>query len=153
MNYDDKLEELFIDLPEPAAELGSAVGAVAVGKTLYVGGALPLSEGRIQYPGRAGVEVKTDNAKMAARLAGVMTLAIARQALGGSLNSIRRVIRVDGFVAAGVDFREHAKVVDGAGELFAQIFGANGKHVRNAIGCASLPQNACVELSVMFEVK
>ncbi len=153
MNYDDKLEELFIDLPEPPSEIGCAKGAVSVGKTLYVGGALPLAEGRIQYPGRAGVEVKLDNARMAARAAGVMALSIARKELGGSLNGIRRVVRVDGFVASGADFRDHAKVVDGAGELFVQVFGVNGKHVRNAVGCSSLPANACVELSVIFEVK
>lgn len=153
MNYDDKLEELFIDLPEPPTETGSAVAAAQSGKLLYVGGVLPFAEGRIQFPGRVGVEVKLDSAKLAARTAGVLVLAIARKALGGTLNNIRRVVRVDGYVAASGDFRDHGKAIEGAGELFAQIFGLNGKHVRNAIGCASLPQNACIELSVIFEVK
>lgn len=153
MNYDAKLEEIFIDLPIPPQEKGNSVWAVISGKMLYVGGALPLAEGKIQYPGRVGIEVKLDSARLAARTAGVMALAIARQALGGSLNNIRRVVRVDGFVASGADFHDQAKVIDGAGELFAQVFGANGKHVRNAVGCISLPQNSCVELSVMFEVK
>lgn len=153
MDFDEKLEELFIDLPEPAADIGSGLSAVSVGKLLIVCGARPFSEGRIQYPGRAGVEVRLDNAKIAARLAGVMALALARRELGGSLSKIRRVVRMDGFVACGADFRDHQKVVDGAGELFVQLFGVNGKHARTAVGVSSLPQGACVELAVVFELK
>lgn len=153
MSFDDKLEELFIDLPEPPVELGSALGAVSIGKLLHVSGALPFSEGRIQYPGRVGVEVRMDNAKMAARLAAVMSLAVARRELGGSLSKIKRVLRVDGFVACGADFRDHLKVIDGAGEFFVQIMGTNGRHARTVVGASSLPQNACVEIAVTFELK
>ncbi len=153
MNYDDKLEELFIDLPEPPVHKGNTIGVIKTGNLLLVCGVLPLLSGKVQYPGRVGVEVRLDNAKLAARTAAVMALAYARSELGGTLNKIRRVVRVDGFVASGADFRDHIKVVDGASELFTQIFGAFGKHVRNAIGASSLPDNSCVELSVVFEVK
>jgi len=153
MNIDDKLEELFIDLPEPPADLGSSVGAAIFGKLLCVGGVLPFSEGRIQYPGRVGVEVRLDNAKMAARLAAVMSVAVARRELGGSLSKIKRVLRVDGFVSCGADFRDHQKVLDGAGEFFVQVMGQKGRHVRTAVGASSLPQNACVEIAVTFELK
>ena len=153
MDFDDKLEELFIDLPEPAADVGPTVSAAVVGKTLHVGGVLPFSEGRIQYPGRVGVEVRLDNAKMAARFAAVMALAVARRELGGTFSKVRRVVRVEGFVACGADFRDHGKVIDGASELFAQVFGPGGKHVRTAVGVASLPQGACVEIAVTFELK
>lgn len=153
MNYDDKLEELFIDLPEPPQDIGSAVSAVQIGKFLHIGGTLPFSEGRVQYPGRVGVEVRLDNARLAARSAAVMVLAQARRALDGTLNNIRRVVKMDGFVACGADFKDHLKIVDGASELFVQIFGTNGKHIRTVAGAPSLPQNACVELSVVFEIK
>lgn len=153
MDFDDKLDELFIDLPEPPADLGPSVAAVTVGKLLIVGGALPLAEGRIQFPGRVGIEVRTDSAKLAARTAAVMALSLARRELGGTLSKIRRIVRVDAFVAAGVDFRDHAKVADGAGELFAQVFGNHGRHVRAVVGVSSLPQQACVELMVTFELK
>ena len=153
MDFDDKLEELFIDLPEPPPDKGAAVGAATVGKLLAVGGVLPFAEGKIQHPGRAGVEVRVDNARLAARFAAVMALALARRELGGSLAKIKRVARVEGFVACGADFRDHAKVIDGAGELFVQVFGPQGKHVRTAVGVASLPQNACVMLAVTFELK
>jgi enamine deaminase RidA (YjgF/YER057c/UK114 family) len=153
MSFDDKLDELFIDLPEPPPDLGTTIGALLVGKTLSVCGALPFSEGRIQHAGRAGVEVKADTAKLAARIATVMALAMAKRALGGTLDKIRRVVRLDGFVACGADFRDHARVIDGASELLVQIFGPSGKHVRNAVGVTSLPQNACAMLSIVFEVK
>lgn len=153
MNHDDKLGELFIDLPEPPADAGNSTGVVQMGKFLHVGGTIPFAEGRVQYPGRAGVEVRLDNARLAARSAAVMALAQAHRAMGGSLNDIRRVVRVDGFVACGADFRDHFKVIDGASELFVQIFGANGRHTRTAVGASSLPQNACVEISVVFELK
>lgn len=153
MAFDDKLEELFIDLPEPPEDVGNTLGAVRVGKMIHVSGTLPLVGGRIQYPGRVGIEVRTDNARLAARAAGMLALALVRRELGGSLNRVRRVVRVDGYVACGADFEDHAKVVDGASELFVQIFGPFGKHVRIAVGVASLPRNACVEISSVFEVK
>lgn len=152
-SYDERLDELFIDLPEPPADTGHVISALLMGKLLYVGGVLPFAEGRIQHPGRAGIEVRLDNAKQAARLAAVYALAIANRELGGSLDKIRRVVRLDGFVSCGSEFRDHTKVIDGASELFTQIFGAHGKHIRTVAGALSLPQNACVEISVVFEVK
>jgi enamine deaminase RidA (YjgF/YER057c/UK114 family) len=153
MNYDEKIEELFIDLPEPPIDKGGAVGVVKFGKLILVGGMLPLLGGKVQQPGRVGVEVRLDNAKLAARTAAVMALAYVRKELGGTLNNIKRLIKVDGYVACGADFKDHAKVIDGASELFTQIFGPSGKHVRTAVGVSSLPENSCVELSVVFEVK
>ena len=153
MTFDDKLEELFIDLPEPPADVGNALGAVRIGKMIYVAGALPLASGRIQYPGRVGIEVRIDNARLAARTAGMLALALVRRELGDTLNRVRRVVRVEGYVACGADFADHAKVVDGASEFFVQVFGPFGKHVRTAVGVASLPRNACVAISAVFEVK
>ncbi len=152
MTFSDKLEELFIDLPEPAPDRGNAVAAMKVGKLLHVGGVLPFAEGRLQFPGRAGVEVRLDNARMAARTAAVQMLAIVARELG-SIDKVRRVVRLDGLVASGADFSDHEKVVDGASELFVQLFGPFGKHVRTAAGAASLPRGACVQLSAVFEVK
>lgn len=153
MNFDDKLEELFIDMTEPPPAKGAVVGAVKTGKLLHVNGVLPFASGRIQSPGRVGIEVKLDNAKLAARTAATMVLSYAMAELGGTLNKIKRVVKVEGYVACGADFGDQAKVIDGASEFFFQIFGPYGKHVRTIVGASSLPQNACVELSVTFEVK
>ncbi len=153
MNFDERFEELFIDLPEPPVEMGASLGALKVGKLLHIGGVLPQAEGRIQFPGRVGVEVRLDNARSAARAAAVQMLALVAREGKGSLTAVRRIVRLDGFVACGADFRDHAKVVDGASELFTQIFGPYGKHVRTLVGVASLPFNACVELAGIFEMK
>lgn len=153
MDFDSKLEEFFIDLPEPPLDTGPVVSATTIGKLLIVGGALPFSEGRIQHVGRVEVNMRLDSARAAARLAAIYALAAAHRELGGTLNKIKRVIRIEGFVACGVDFKDHFKVIDGACELFAQIFGLHGKAVRTVVGVSSLPQNACVLLCVTFEIK
>lgn len=153
MTFDDKLDELFIDMTEPPLERGSVVGAVKSGKTLAVIGALPFVSGRIQNPGRAGVEVRIDSAKLAARAAAVMALSYAWHELGGTLNKIKRALTLEVLIACGADFRDHTKVADGASELLAQVFGPSGKHARSVAGVTSLPHNACISLSIEFEVK
>ena len=153
MDFDAKREELFIDLPEPPHLTGGALHAVKVGKILHIGGVLPLSEGKVANKGRVGLEVRLDNAKFAARLAAINTLAVIAKESGGTLNKVKRIINVTAYIASGGDFRQHFKVVDGASELFTQIFGSAGKHARNAVGCTCLPQDACVELATIVEMK
>jgi enamine deaminase RidA (YjgF/YER057c/UK114 family) len=153
MNFDEKLEELFIDLTEPPEDLGNTVCAFISGKHLMVRGVFPYASGRLQFPGRVGVEVKLDNAKLAARTAAMMVLSYAMRELGGSLGKIRRVMEMTAYVACGADFRDHVRVVDGASELFAQVFGKYGKHARTIAGVSSLPGGASIELSVTFELK
>lgn len=153
MSIDKKLAEMFIELPEPATEPGTGLSAVKSGKLLFIGGVYPFAEGRLQFPGRVGVEVRLDNARMAARYCAIHALSAARAELGGSLDRIHKVVRVDGFISCSADFKDHIKVIDGASEFFVQIFGNAGKPVRTAIGAFSLPHNACVELAVIFEVK
>jgi len=153
IDFDEKLEELFIDLPEPPLLTGGVLHASKTGKLLYVSGILPLSEGKIANKGRVGLEVRLDNAKLSARIAAINTLAVLSKELGGTLNKIKKIINVTGYIASGGDFRQHFKVLDGASELFHQIFGTAGKHSRNAVGCSCLPQDACIELSVIVELK
>jgi enamine deaminase RidA (YjgF/YER057c/UK114 family) len=153
MDFDTKLEELFIDLPEPPQSATGTAHAVQVGKLLYVGGILPFSEGKIAVKGRVGLEVRLDNAKLAARTAAVNALAVIATELGGTLNKVKRIVEVTGYIASGAEFRQHFKVLDGVSELFFQIFGAAGKHTRNAIGCTNLPNDACIELSLIVEIK
>lgn len=151
MDFDERLEDLFIDLPEPTQPVGFGVHAVRTGKILYVGGVLPRLEGKM-LKGRAGIDVTIDAAKLAARAAMVNALAVIRQELGGTLNKVRRIVQLSVLVACGVEFKDHYKVIDGASELVGQIFGASGKHARIAAGAVSLPDNATVELSMIVEV-
>lgn len=152
MSYESKLNELFVDLPEPAPDLGNSTACVVVDKLLRVDGVLPFAEGRVQHAGRIGVEVRPDNGKLAARMAAVYALAVARKQLG-TLDRIKRVVSTEGFVACSADFKDHSKVIDGACELFVQIFGNSGRGTKSAVGAFSLPQNSCIELSVVFEIR
>jgi len=153
MTFDDKLDELFIDLPEPSAEIGNTVNFVTSGKLLYVSGVLPYIDGKLQYSGKVGIEVKIDTAKLAAKTAAIAMLGIVNSALGGTINKIKRVVKLEVHIATGVDCLHHEKIADGASELLVQIFGPYGKHVRNAYGVTSLPKNSCVAVSGVFEVK
>lgn len=153
MDFDAKLDELYIDLPEIADERGFTVTSVLSGKELIIGGVLPMADGRMHNPGRLCVDVRLDGGRSAARAATICALSIASAALGGSLNKIKRVVRLDGAIAASGDFKDHEKVLDGASELLVQIFGSAGKHIRTAIGAASLPRGASVQISIIFEVK
>lgn len=152
MNFDEKIEDLFIELPEPPSPHGKGVNAVKTGKLLYIGGILPRSEGRMMA-GRVGVDVRLDTAVAAARVAGLFALSALKAELGGTLNKVRRIVQISAAVASGSDFKDHFKVLDGASDLFVQIFGMSGKHTRFVTGVMSLPQNATIELSMIVEVK
>lgn len=152
MTFDDRLYELYIDLPEPPAAEKTTVHAVRAGKLLFVAGVLPRSEGKMMK-GRAGVEVSLDKAKLAARAALVNAFGIMVAELGGSLGKIRRIVKLSGAVACGADFKDQFKVFDGASELIKDVFGSQGKHVREVVGASSLPEGATVELSIVVELK
>lgn len=152
MTFDDRLYELFIDLPEPPAIGKTTVHAVKVGKLLFVAGVLPRSEGRMMT-GRAGVDVSLDKAKLAARAALINAFGVIAVELGGSLNKIKRIVKLSGAVACGADFKDQNKVFDSASDLLKDVFGTQGKHVREIIGASSLPEGAVVELSIVLELK
>ena len=152
MNFDERLDELFLDLPEPPQAVGSHVNAVRAGKFLYISGVLPRSEGKMMT-GRAGVEIRLDTACNAARAAAMVALSIMRSELDGTLNKVKRIAEISVFVASSADFKDHFKVLGAVGELMVKIFGPSGKAVRKASGAASLPENATVELSMIVELK
>jgi len=152
MTFDDRLFELYIDLPEPPATDKATVHALRAGKLLFVAGVLPRSEGRMMT-GRAGVDVSLDKAKLAARAALVNAFGIIAAELGGSLSKIRRIVKLSGAVACGADFKDQFKVFDSASELINDVFGTHGKHVREVTGASSLPEGAVVELSLIVELK
>lgn len=152
MTFDDRLYDLFVDLPEPPTAGTGCANAVRAGKLLFVSGVLPRSEGKMMK-GRVGVEVTVDKAKLAARAALINALGIAVHELGGSLNKVKHMVSMSGSVACGADFKDHTKVLDGASELIKDVFGSSGKHVREAVGVSSLPQGATLSLSIVMELK
>jgi len=152
MNYEKRLSELLIELPEIAQPVKATVPSILAGKLLYIGGQLPYSEGKIAFKGRLGLEISLDQGHLASRYALLQALSVIRQTLG-SLNKVQKIVQLAGFVASGGDFKDHDRVLDSASNLLQDIFGSAGKHTRIAVGVHTLPLGACVELSLIVEVK
>ncbi|HKQ13658.1 MAG TPA: RidA family protein [Steroidobacteraceae bacterium] len=141
-----------IELPPAPKPLGAYVEAAQVGDLLFVSGALPLEGGVPKFLGRLGAEIGIEEGRRAARLAALNALALAKQHLG-SLDKVQRVARLFVSLAATTEFREHAKVADGASELFAEVFGTELASTRNVAGVTSLPKGACVVVEIVLALQ
>jgi len=146
-----RLKALDLVLPEAKAAIGSYVPFFHLGGQLIVSGQLPLKDGAIAVAGRLGDGVGIPDGQAAARLCALNILAQAKAALG-DLDRIVQLMRLNGFVAASPSFADHPKVVNGASDLMVEILGDKGRHTRIAVGCASLPLNAAVEIDAVFAI-
>lgn len=146
-----RLEGLGITLPKPAASGVAYLHVVQAGRLLFVSGQGPLVEGRLAYVGRLGSEYSLEQGKDAARLAAVNALAQMQEYLG-SLDRVRRIVKVTGFVACTEDFNQQHLVVNGASELFQQVFGDLCRHARTSVGTNMLPMGIPVEVDLVAEV-
>jgi enamine deaminase RidA (YjgF/YER057c/UK114 family) len=149
---DERLAALGLQLPPVTAPLAAYVPAVRSGSMVYTAGQLPLVDGQLLATGKVGAEVGAVEAAALARTCGLNALAAAASAAGG-LSSIRRVVKLTGFVASAPDFTGQPQVVNGASELMLEIFGEAGRHARSAVGTAVLPLDAPVEVELIVEVK
>ena len=147
-----RLNDLGIKLPTPAMPQASYLPWVRTGALLFISGQLPIGAMGLEYVGIVGGDINLEDAKRAARLAGLNVIAQAAAALDGDLDRVRRVVKVTGFVNAAPGFTQHPEVVNGASDLFAQVFGEAGLHARAAVGASSLPRNVAVEIEAVFEV-
>ncbi|SRR5258706_7678382 len=149
---DARLRELNLTLPKPAQAQGAYVPWVRTGSLLFVSGQITLDASGLRYVGLVGREFDIDGGKAAARLAALNVIAQAKAALGDDLDRVTQVVKVTGFVNAGPGFTQHPEVVNGASDLFTEIFGDRGRHARAAVGCSSLPRNVAVEIDAIFEI-
>jgi enamine deaminase RidA (YjgF/YER057c/UK114 family) len=148
---EQRLAELGIKLPAPPQPFGTYAEAVQTGNLLFLTGMMP-TEGRVaKFIGRVGAELDVEAGRQAAHLAALNGLAVARQHLG-SLDRLTRIVRLGVMVATSGDFRDQAKVADGASELLQGVFGKDKNPCRLVYGVASLPLGAAVELEFIFEV-
>jgi enamine deaminase RidA (YjgF/YER057c/UK114 family) len=150
---EQKLLELGHRLPEAVAPVANYVPYVVSGKTLYLAGQLPIRDGKVVYAGEVGHDVSVDQAYMAARLCAINLLAQMKAACGGDLDRVARVLKLTGYVSCEHDFTDIPKCINGASDLLVDVFGDAGKHARAAVGVASLPANACVEIDAIVELK
>lgn len=145
----ERLAELGLELPEPAAPSFDYVPVTDHAGVLYVSGQLPKEDGEVRITGRLGAEVTMELAQHAARICVLQGLACAAAHVGG-LDNLDRVLRISGFVASTPDFHQQPKVIDAASNLVGQIFGPKGRHARSAIGVAALPRKSPVEIEFIL---
>lgn len=148
----ERLKEMGISLPEAAAPAANYVPYVIAGNVLHISGQLPLEGGKIAVTGHLGKNVDVATGQRAAELCAINILAQASAALGGDLSRIKRVIKLNGFVASVPEFVEQHLVINGASNLIAGVLGDVGKHARAAVGMAALPMNAAVEIDAIMEI-
>ncbi|WP_435114609.1 RidA family protein [Candidatus Pelagibacter bacterium nBUS_36] len=152
MNYDDKITELKIKLPEAKAPVGSYVATKIVGKLLYVSGQISIDSNGDLIKGKVGKELSTEDAYKAAERCGLSIIAQVKKACDGDLSKIKSCIKLTGFVNSTEDFIEQPKVINGASDLIASIFGNAGMHTRAAVSTNSLPLGVSVEVDAIFEL-
>ena len=151
--FEKRLAELGLTLPEPQAPLVAKIkGTSLVGNVLYVSGMIPQWEGDLPFVGKIGREFSVDEGREAARLAALNVIAHARAALDGDLDRIAQIAKVSGFVNCTPDVTEIGNVVNGASELFIQVFGEQGEHSRIAVGAVSMPLGVAVEIEAVIEL-
>jgi enamine deaminase RidA (YjgF/YER057c/UK114 family) len=152
MSIDERLAELGITLPEPAAPVASYVPAVEAGGLLHISGQISMREDGSRIEGRLGDNIGLDAGVDAARRCGVMLLAQMQAALG-SLDRVERVVKLGVFVNSAASFTDQPKVANGASELMQEVFGEAGRHARSAVGVPVLPLGVAVEIDAIVAVK
>lgn len=152
MDHNARIRELALTIPEPAKPLASYVPVQVVQNLAFVSGQLPLRDGKLIAAGRVGETVSMEEALDCARQCALNILGALRAAIG-DLNNVERLVKLSVFVAAPGSFADHPKVANGASDLFVEIFGDAGKHARAAVGVASLPLSAPVEIEAIFEIR
>ena len=152
MNYNDKVKELNIDLPTAADPVGSYLATKIVGKLLFISGQISMDDKGTLIKGKLGKELSTEDGYEAAKRCALSIVAQSKKACSGDLSKIKSCIKLTGFVNSTNDFIEQPKVINGASDLIASIFGNAGMHVRAAISTNSLPLGVAVEVDAIFEL-
>ncbi|AQA02700.1 LysR family transcriptional regulator [Mycobacterium sp. MS1601] len=150
MSWSAKLTELGIELPPVVAPLAAYVPAVQTGNLVYTSGQLPIEGGQLLSTGKVGADVSAEDAKALARVCALNALAAVNSLVG--IDRVVKVVKVVGFVASASGFDGQPGVVNGASELFGEVFGDAGAHARSAVGVFELPRNAPVEVEIVVEI-
>ena len=152
MNFEDKIKELKIILPEAKAPVGSYVATKVSGKLLFVSGQISINSNGELIKGKVGKDLTTDDAYKAAERCGLSIVAQVKKACDGDLSKVKSCIKLTGFVNSTDEFTDQPKVINGASDLIALIFGEAGMHTRAAVSTNSLPLGVSVEVDAIFEL-
>jgi len=149
---DARLAELGITLPAAAAPAANYIPYVVSGNLVFVSGQVTFLNGELQYLGKVGADLSVEDGYHAARLYALNLIAQVKEACGGDLDRVVRTVKLGGFVNCGPDFNDHPKVINGASDLMAEVFGDAGRHARFAVGAPSLPLGVATEVDGIFEI-
>jgi len=150
---EDRLRELEIELPEPSKPGANYVPAVRSGNLVFLTGQLSQWNGERRFIGKLGREFGVEEGRQAARLCALNLIAHLKEALGGDLDRVARCVRLAGYVNSTPDFTGQSQVMNGASDVFVEVFGERGRHARMAVGVSALPYDVAVEVEGVFEVE
>lgn len=149
---DKRLAELGLNLPVPAKPVANYVPWVRTGNLVFISGQVPVENGKAAYTGQLGDTVSLEDGAKSARLCAINLIAQLKDACGGDLDRVKRVVKLVGFVNATPSFTDHPKVINGASDVMVEVFGDKGRHARSAVACPSLPLGVATEVEAIIEV-
>ncbi|WP_415315772.1 RidA family protein [Candidatus Pelagibacter sp. Uisw_137] len=152
MDFDKKIVELKIELPEAKAPAGNYVATKITGKLLYISGQISIDERGELIKGKIGKDLKTEDGYEAAKRCGLSIISQVKKACDNDLSKVKSCVKLTGFVNSTEDFIEQPKVINGASDLIASVFGDAGMHTRAAVSTNSLPLGVSVEVDAIFEL-
>jgi enamine deaminase RidA (YjgF/YER057c/UK114 family) len=152
---DEKLNSMGVKLSDPVPSVGSFIPVVITGNLAFVSGQIPIEPGsnpiQVKYKGKVGRDISLEDGQAAAKLCAINGLAELKQALG-SLDNIKKFVKVSGYVNCDPSFIDHPKVINGASNFLVEVFGEKGKHARVSVGASSLAFDSSVEVDFIVEV-
>ena len=152
MDFENKIKDLKINLPEAKAPVGSYVATKIVGNLLYISGQISISENSELIKGKVGKDLSVDEGYKAAERCGLSIISQAKEACNGDLSKIKSCVKLTGFVNSADNFIDQPKVINGASDLIVSVFGEAGMHTRAAVSTNSLPLGVAVEVDAIFEL-
>jgi enamine deaminase RidA (YjgF/YER057c/UK114 family) len=152
LSYEERAKSMGITIPKAATPVGAYLLAVQSGTLIFTAGQGPVKDGVPAYKGKIGRDLTVEDGYEAAKLAALNCLAAAKSVLG-TLDRVERVVKVNGYVNSAPGFTDQPKVMNGASDVLAQIFGENGRHARTSVGVNELPMNIAVEVELVLACK
>ena len=152
MSFQDKIDELKIELPEARDPVGSYMASKIIGKMIFISGQISISADGELIKGKVGKELKTEDGYEAAKRCGLSIISQVKKVCDDDLSKIKSCIKLTGFVNSTDEFTEQPKVINGASDLIVSVFGDAGMHTRAAVSTNSLPLGVSVEVDAIFEL-
>lgn len=150
---EEKIKAMGLQLPPATKPIANYVKYVRTGNLIFLSGHGPGKADGTNITGKVGTDLSAEQGYEAAKITALSLIATLKDALGGSLFKVKRIVKVNGYVNCGPEFKDHPKIINGCSDLLVEIFGEKGKHARAAMGMNSLPNNIAVEIEMIVEVE